>query len=714
MTLGSAARAEDKAPIEVIARAPRDEQGTNAGRASSRVQRQDMDERLPRSAPDALRYEPGVFIQQSAHGQGSAFIRGRTGQQTLMLFDGIRMNTSLYRQGPNQYFFTLDARTIHHIDVVRGGASTRYGSDALGGVLDARPIEPTVDLSQKPFYARPRVSARYATADTDFSHRFQVDANVGRRIRFLGGIGRRETGPLESGGPVKSPLTGELPLVPVFASDGRTQLGTGFREVTGDARLVFGLSGGRRLVAATYLYRQYDSPRTDQCPPPYAPITDCLKYDEQFRSLAYIAAEGPLGSWGQFGRIVASYQRQHERRTFDRPGSFVKNIGRDSVDTLGFAAKYTSHEKRWNKYVSFRLDGGADAYFDFVSSRAWTSFSDVDVTVASSRGQYVDGSRYAQGGGFVETELSLGNRVVVRTGARAGIVHANAAADPVSGTRPVLATWPVVAAHGGVEFRIVKPISILVSVDRSFRAPNLDDLTSRQQAGPGFQFENPNLEPEKALTFDAGLRMGNGDWRAEIWGYHATVDDAIVRSLRSIADCPAETPQCKSSWSRYQLVNAPGQSYITGFEASVRARLPAGFDGRAAISYAYGSSPNPQARPSDPTLPYEARVPISRIPPLNGSAELRWSHLAGFYAGAALRWATLQDRLAPTDLSDARIPRGGTPGFVVFDLRAGYRIQRAMVVAVVLENVGDAAYRQHGSSVNGPGRGIIVNVEAGL
>ena len=44
--------------------------------AASEVDRQTMDERLPRSSPDALRYEPGVFVQQTAHGQGSAYIRG--------------------------------------------------------------------------------------------------------------------------------------------------------------------------------------------------------------------------------------------------------------------------------------------------------------------------------------------------------------------------------------------------------------------------------------------------------------------------------------------------------------------------------------------------------------------------------------------------------------------------------------------------------------
>ena len=81
---------------------------------------------------------------------------------------------------------------------------------------------------------------------------------------------------------------------------------------------------------------------------------------------------------------------------------------------------------------------------------------------------------------------------------------------------------------------------------------------------------------------------------------------------------------------------------------------------------------------------------------------------------AAAEWALAQTRLAPTDRSDARIPFGGTPGFAVLDLRAGLRVANHFVVAAVLENVFDAAYRYHGSSINGPGRSVIVSVESGF
>jgi len=61
-----------------------------------------------RTAPEALLLTPGVFIQKTNHGGGSPFIRGLTGNQTLLLIDVIRLSNATFRYGPNQYFNTID------------------------------------------------------------------------------------------------------------------------------------------------------------------------------------------------------------------------------------------------------------------------------------------------------------------------------------------------------------------------------------------------------------------------------------------------------------------------------------------------------------------------------------------------------------------------------------------------------------------------------
>ncbi|MBI5547689.1 MAG: TonB-dependent receptor [Deltaproteobacteria bacterium] len=717
--LGAMADEDEGAPrvpsFETTVRAPRGRGEAPKGRAASAVERADLERRLPRSAPDALRYEPGVFVQQTAHSQGSAFIRGLTGQQTLLLFDGIRVNNSTWRQGPNQYLFTLDSGSLDSIEVLRGGASTRYGSDALGGVILAHPVGAAPRGGG--LFAHPALAFRGSSADGEYGGRLQLEVGGSERFGALVGFGGRSVGLLRSGGAVHNPANQAVPEVPRFAADGRTQLGTGFEELTGDARLSFRPADHQQVTLAAYLYRQYDAPRTDQCPPPGARWDECLTIDEQFRTLVYGAwslkggtAHAPDSDEPVFApttRVTLSWQQQHERRTGSRPASFVLSRGTDEVDTLGITGR-TSRLLGELGPTSLRLLAGADTYFDLVRSRASIAFTDIDVEVERSRGQYLQGSRYLYGGAFLDGEVELAHRVRLTAGGRLSWIHASSPADALSGTSGVSQGWFPLVGHVGASFRPVGPLTLLLNLDHSFRAPNLDDLTSRQQTGPGFQFENPTLQPERATTAELGAQLQARWVTAEAWAFATLLTDAIGRRVRLASDCPPGTLQCQASWSRFQLVNASAASEVLGLEGSASVRLPAQLRGRVSVAWAWGEGPNLADPPSDRSLPWKERVPLSRIPPLNGTVELFRAVASGVGAGAALRWALAQDRLAVADQSDARIPLGGTPGFAVLDLRASYRVGHRFVVSATLENVFDSAYRYHGSSVNGPGRSVTL------
>ena len=66
----------------------------------------------PRSITEALRGQSSALIQKTSHGQGSPFLRGFTGYRTLMLVDGIRLNNSVFRDGPNPYWNTVDLLSV--------------------------------------------------------------------------------------------------------------------------------------------------------------------------------------------------------------------------------------------------------------------------------------------------------------------------------------------------------------------------------------------------------------------------------------------------------------------------------------------------------------------------------------------------------------------------------------------------------------------------
>jgi hypothetical protein len=77
-----------------------------SSRSVSRIGASELSERMPRTMPEALWDAPGAFVQQTNHGGGSPILRGLVGPQVLLLIDGVRLNNSVFRTGPVQYFGT--------------------------------------------------------------------------------------------------------------------------------------------------------------------------------------------------------------------------------------------------------------------------------------------------------------------------------------------------------------------------------------------------------------------------------------------------------------------------------------------------------------------------------------------------------------------------------------------------------------------------------
>ena len=129
------AETEEPAPTilpPVVVTATRDaEPETNVPNSVSIIGGDEIRENLVRTLPEAFERTPGVMVQKTAHGQGSPFIRGFTGFRNLLLVDGIRLNHAGFREGPNQYWATVDplmaSRPMSHYPP--GGV--RLGSELL-------------------------------------------------------------------------------------------------------------------------------------------------------------------------------------------------------------------------------------------------------------------------------------------------------------------------------------------------------------------------------------------------------------------------------------------------------------------------------------------------------------------------------------------------------------------------------------------------------
>ncbi|WP_421261663.1 ligand-gated channel protein [Aeromonas jandaei] len=103
------------------------------------ITREQLEKRAYRDVTDALKDVPGVVVT----GGGSSSdisIRGMGSKYTLMLVDGKKVDSRGTRpnsDGPGiEQGWLPPLQAIERIEVVRGPMSSRYGSDAMGGVIN--------------------------------------------------------------------------------------------------------------------------------------------------------------------------------------------------------------------------------------------------------------------------------------------------------------------------------------------------------------------------------------------------------------------------------------------------------------------------------------------------------------------------------------------------------------------------------------------------
>jgi outer membrane cobalamin receptor len=130
------------------------------GVASDVLDRERIDERAAPELLSLLQEVPGVATSRAGGTglQGSAFIRGGESRYARVLVDGVPVN----QPGGAFDFGTALPFELERVEVVRGAASSLYGSDALAGVVSlttrrARSGESALELLLAPAPVRERV-----------------------------------------------------------------------------------------------------------------------------------------------------------------------------------------------------------------------------------------------------------------------------------------------------------------------------------------------------------------------------------------------------------------------------------------------------------------------------------------------------------------------------------------------------------------------------
>ena len=620
--------------------------------AGSITTRDRLNEKQSADMFSALQQEVGVLMQSTAAGQASPFVRGVTGQQVLILMDGIRLNNSIFRFGPNQYFNTIDSGMVDHIEVVRGQGSVLWGSDAIGGAINV--VTRGADVHQGRFrgdYVTREFHQTYNTAnDTSYS-RANIEGWVGSSGLFAGGsfLNVRD---LETGW------------------DFGTQPGTNYQQYSGDIKFNYLLDANSLLTFSFQHVEQDELPRSDRFPGYPGDRNNSNNpgnarfFDPQQRDLAYIRYQAidPLPLVDAL-TVTGSYHRQRDVQTRGIP--IVRSQETD-VESVGMNVVGVKDFDTYGKITT-----GVDWYHD-----------DVDSAFGGTAGGPIipDDAFYERIGTFVNWEVPLTSRLHGSAGVR--YEHLDLAATPSVGGANVFISpnYDDLIAQAGLVYEINPCVHLVGSISEGFRAPNLDELTANNPnvLQQGMDLPSLGLTPEQSTSYEVGLKTDFDRLRTQTFVYWMQLDDNIVPVVAGAN----------------QFTRANQDSFIQGAEFDGELLIDRQWSVFGNLTYTYGTN-------------LVTDSPLSRIPPTQGITGLRWRQKCRLSYFEIYTWMVRrQDRLDPVrDFRDERIPIGGTPGFATLNMRAGrtFGSDRQHRLSLGLENMTDKNYLVHGSGVFGTG-----------
>ena len=614
---------------------------------------------------DSLAARPGVFVQQTTPGQGAAIIRGLKGSEVLHLVDGMRLNNAIFRNAPTQYMALVAPGSIERVEVLRGAPASLYGSDAVGGVVQAVSRIPAFD-----------------TAGSRFDALLAFDtADQARTMRAAAEFGDESLAALVSG----------------------EYLETGNRRVGGGDRVVpsaYDAKGARIAVSATpsaterWLFdlqyaEQPMTPRVDELVPGFGqvdPSSSEFFFAPNQRLFAHVRHSRDDGLWGASWTVDAGWQRIVDDRISQNYLADVRRREGNRSDLAGLTVSANGDTK------SGSWIAGIEYYYDRVdSTRVEEDLVSGTVTQVASR--FPDGSTMAQAALFASYSHRLTARHTLSGGLRYSAISTRL---PAAGV--IVATdvdQDDISADLGWLFDFTDRTQVTANLGFGFRAPNVFDLgTLGERPGNRFNVPNPDLQSEHITQFDLGLRHYGDRWEIDVVAFVLHYTDRIASVLTGEV-----TPTGRDVIQSRNVDTAD----IAGLELGGRLLLTDNLAADVVINVVRGEQSDTGG----------VNVAGDRIPPGNGRLGLRYQWRDDLLIEPYVVFADAQDRLSPRDIIDPRIDPAGTPGWMTTNLRVSWNASETWHITLQLENILDKRYRVHGSGIDSPGQNLYVGFTAG-
>ncbi|WP_017936851.1 TonB-dependent hemoglobin/transferrin/lactoferrin family receptor [Zestomonas thermotolerans] len=652
----------------------------------------DIDQKNVNNIQELIRYEPGVSVS----GTGSRFglsgftIRGIGGNRVLTQVDGVSM--------PDEFSFGgflsaqrdyVDLDTVKQVEIIRGPASSLYGSDAIGGAVSFL-TKDAADYLDAGDDAYARLKTGYDGADDSWLRSATLAFRQGR-VDGLLHLGRRTGQAVDSYGddggigsarekanPLDYTTDNLLAKLGWGYTDGdRLQLTYERYQDEVDTRVLSNYS--RTATIRTQDAR--DSVDRERYSLAHSWQLDGLLADRMQTQLSYQDSQTRQRTYEN--RVLASQPRFRTRDSHYQERLWVLNSKLDKAFTLGdssHALIYGLDVKRLKN--SDLREGGETMLATGVHTPVLPTSDFPDPTT----------SEYAL---FAQDSIDIGNWTLL-PGLRYDYYKMqphvtdeylnSQATDGAPGDFTDSALSPKL----GITYRLDDRHSVYGQYAAGFRAPQAIEIFG-EFVNPGMYrtLANTNLKAETSDSYELGLR---GQYEAGSFGvalFYNRYDDFIEQVSR-----PSSVPGFP--FGEFQYVNRD-RVIIRGAEAKGElfldrlGLLPSGWRALGAVSYARGKDEG-------------TGEPINSVDPLKGVFSLGYSQPNGRF-GAELSWTLVaaKERVDRSETSD----QFQTPGYGLLDLSAWWQVSEELSINAGLFNLADKQYWQWGDvrglSENSPG-----------
>ncbi len=525
--------------------------------ATTLIGEEDLEQRRPHRLVDAVQGIAGVSRSEEGP-TGVPAIRGLSRGRTVVLLDGSRVTTER-RAGSSAAF--LDPFTLASVEIARGPGSVAYGSDAFGGVINARPVYP--EPGKGP-------SLRYSL-NTGFGADDEDSIGLEASTDVLGGAllaqyHQRESGDGESGGGDPIP-------------------NSSYEDRGGALRYAVDTPAGRLRVAFSLVdATDVDNPAID------SNVTRSYYPRESSRRFNVALDSGPVGGWESV-ELALFYGTYRLNLTRDRVPSPTVTRRIDRAETVSDDGSLRAVATRPLGGGRFQIGAEVLSRFNLESLTSRETFDANGNSTGVSNPASIDDASRTDTGLFASWDRALGARALFAVGVRGDQVRSENTGG-FYGDRSNESS-----SLSGYVALTASPVSNLTAslqVARGFRDPTLSDRFFRGPSGRGFVTGNPDLDPETSLQYDASLRWTVGRGSIAAFGFLYKIDDLIERF---------------GDGNDFFFRNR-GEAEVKGFELEAQMPLVAGLSLEMAATILRGES---------------GGAAIDDIPAHGGFTTLRWA-----------------------------------------------------------------------------------------